>query len=393
MSLKEELNGIDIPRELHTRSLDGIERAKRELELSVDRPKKKRNWGPIFATVIVSAATLFFVFNALTNGFGQGKTAANTGISDALGLHIAFTIANAITLALLIGAYFVRKYRLLKLKWLVIVLIACLSITWNTAYKESQQLLYPEVLPISNNSIFYNNILFPYYYVMNIHDKRYVQSITFNNELTIQSMDGWYSANNQYNQLVFNRIGESSHHELRSVNLIIENEDLEQLRRAKITGIFVTFSDGSTRPVKIEEIHFQDDSNFVKFTFLQGSSSNSGMNTAKTKLDEDFYAKGLIIPNVLKGKSVMTIRVNDEVIFSNDPTAPINGLPTQLAAGDIVLSEIHVQDMSSMYYGNINLINETDEFPVISLYIMPSMEDLDMQAILDKQRGEQNDRK
>lgn len=390
MSLKEELNQIDIPHELHTRSLDGIERAKRELELSMDRPKQKRNWTPIFATVIVSAATLFFVFNALTNGFGQEQTAANSGISDALGLHIAFTIAIGITLILLIGVYFLRKYRMLHLKWLVIVLIACLSITWNTAYKESQQLLYPEVLPISHNSIFYNNILFPYYYVMNIHDKRYVQSITFNNELTIQSMDGWYTIKNQ---LLFNRIGESSHHELRSVTLSIEGEDLEQLKDTTITDISVTFSDGSTRPVKIEEIHFQDESNFVKSTFLQGSGSNSGMNTDIIKLDEDFYAKELIIPNVLKGKSVMTIRVNDEVIFSNDPTAPINGLPTQLAAGDIVLSELHEQDMSSMYYGNINLINETDELPIMSLYITPSMEDLDMQAILDKQRGEQNDKK
>ena len=107
MSFKEDVKNIELPKELHERSLKGIKK-------SVQESKKNNRLKPTIVTIIVTAAMLWFVFRQLNGSSSISVTTASTKDS---GLPpLAISLATIVTVGAFIGSiYLWRKKRVSRL--------------------------------------------------------------------------------------------------------------------------------------------------------------------------------------------------------------------------------------------------------------------------------------
>ena len=185
-NLKDELNKIDVPDELHMAAKKGIQQAYVE--------KKRRHLLPhTMLALLITAAALLFVMNAtVTTGWTPFKTAsANTTNSVWLPFAWPYVIAFVITVLLVAVSYWLIN-KMYNKTLVVLVLITALIWNWNVAHYRATALAEPLIMPVYFETLYDSHDTLFVNYALNKEDKDlYIKALRIGEQTIFASGYEW----------------------------------------------------------------------------------------------------------------------------------------------------------------------------------------------------------
>lgn len=391
MEDKSFMDEIEIPSSLHARTKAGIEKAKAETTLHQRNKKSLKQYMPIAATGIVTAAVLGFVW--LSQGLsiseeGNSTTENHVVFQDA-GMHPAYIIA--ITLSILcIGLFYTAIWqKWLKKKWCGLLFLAAMSLNWNYAVYEAHQLLEPEFSPFMNMSISKDSSIIDVSYLLNHGDDKRIEKVIVNgNEKYFVNNNDSYWNPKTNREAIFQNIFSASF----TIPYDISTNFLNDLN----STIIAIFNDGSKKTIPLLN---------TKSAYHNGEIvTNTSRKEIETKLVNS-YEETLFLRHDFEAQSIefpfsFIERVHAKIVMDGETI--YNGLVDQtsfvfekkLAANSKI--ETIFSPLNSIKYNPIKyesvILYGTDDWIGLNSHIFAPINTInDTKNILWKQRGERNE--
>lgn len=298
MSFKEDVNNIELPKQLHERSKEGINNCARE--------KKKASYiKPTLLTTIVTAAMLLFVFSQL-NG-GQTTNVTTAALKDNGFPPIAISIAYIVTVIALIGVVFEWRKKHISRLLLILSFLAIMSTTWITSLKYTYQLIDVEVYPIQHMDFLLEDSMekmqYSLHYMKPKSKDKFVLSIRLNDEpvsinhrLTKEGQERQFSLFNEYETIQFTVPKE----------LVVKIKNEEKIK------VRVLYTDYTQTEMELKSFRVIEKSTVT--TMFSKSFLSSPYKTEEFQVSADTFIDQIHFPHQLIGQGFWSLKLNDEVI-------------------------------------------------------------------------------
>ena len=380
MSFKEDVKNIELPKELHERSLKGVKK-------SVKESQKNNPLKPKIVTFVVTAAMLWFVFNQLN---GDPSTNITTASTKDNGLPpIAISIATIVTVvALVVSIYLWLKKRVSRLL-LTLSFMALMSTTWITSLKYTYELVDTEIYPISHEVVWENENITYSYLSLN-----YMQPKSKAPILRLYLNDKSYSIYHYNNQTAAQPLPFRLFNEFTNAIVIIPIEDIPDLIKDEPIQARVLFADYTQMNVDVElfTIINQSEINASINSIYNEVTKHSRIITDEIQLLKDTYIEQIEFPKRIVGTGSWTLAINNEVIQDGPISAERFDLSRTISKDDIITLTYEVPKKLIMPLNSwIYFIENNSKTPIIGIYEKATLTGEYLRMIINKQRGEQRE--
>lgn len=246
-NLKDELNKIEVPSELRSRSRAGIEQAAREA-------KRKKQWLPTTLTAIVTAAMLMFIVSAIMNptfiALITSGSASEGELLAGRSLHAAYIVAMAVTVLIILGVLIaLRKFQLPK-KWVLLGAAIILIWNWNIAKFKATELAEPFVSPIYVEALEGGDAYFYMNYAVNKEDEElYIERLMIDDvEIHLQQ--------EEHGDTRLQERARIGRHISKQVQFHVTTETIAHVQGKNLDNSYVLFNDGSRIKLEVERFSF-----------------------------------------------------------------------------------------------------------------------------------------
>ncbi|KOS63472.1 hypothetical protein FJQ98_09295 [Lysinibacillus agricola] len=344
---KKQLDQIDIPKSLHKRSLQGIEQAKKEQQIS-------KRWMPKILTVAVTLAAGGFIALSVGEEHDTRQQQSSSLLDGSLSSPILYW---SIAIFLMIMTIFVVKMAIRKgmdktasiaMGFIMALLLG------NSAFYLQNQLPRPITVPLVQDFFSSNESYdFTIHYITNKSDRRFVKYLQANN-LTLQARDYGDRENKGISYYPADVTNESSHQFMRAAYFVGNKEEIKTLINS--TEVFLVLDDGEKLSTTLR-IDFEHSAKELK-GFIGTSGSYDGDRTATFVLTQDVVLDTVNIPEVLnRSISFTEIKVNEIAYTEKD-------FPIAVKKGQRVTISFHISETGMDVHAKVGVSGPDGMLPI-----------------------------
>lgn len=373
---KDEVDHIEIPKELHERVLQGVDKA------DIEKIKQTKNYRifPTVVAIIFTVAASLFVFLELTrqstimDSMLQNSSLAETVTSF---ISLNYMLALIVSIVLLLLTTYLLKKRSLTRKWTIGLTIVVLIWVWNLAVFKENQLQERIVFPVSIEAVEGYPMQFSLSYLANRQDQKKVAYLEINGEVLLPF------------ETTIIREGGFTHQKIMHEPFIIQPHQFTKLQSP--TESYVVFTDMEKVPIDFRFISHPNASSIKYLNFGEDPVSGMTISYNSNRFNEHQIvfdiAEDLIITNVKISENLF---VKDIGKWLNPENISTSTFPIEAKSED----KIAVKYESTLpKFTTIQAplyIETTKGTNVMYVFYNSIISKQDVEYLVDQQRGEKD---
>lgn len=372
---KDEVDQIEIPKELHERVIQGIDKA------DIEKKKKKYRILPTIVAITFTVAASFFVILEITKQSTIIESVFQTSsLAEALPVFIGsnYMLALIISIVLFLLATYLLKKRSLSRIWTIGLTIVVLIWVWNLAIFKENQLHERIVFPVSIEAVEGYPVQFSLFYLTNRQDMKKVSHLEINGEILLPLEQSIRTDDYGY-----------THQKVTQESFIIRPHLFSKIQSPGDS--FVVFNNMEKAPIDFQFDSLPNSSSIKYLNF--GEDPVSGMtftynsnrfNEHQVALD---IAEDLIITNVKIGNN---LRITDIGKWLDPKNMSSSTFPIEAKSGERVIVKYESTQPNFTTIQAPIFIETTKGTTVMNAFYHSTITKQDVEHLVDQQRGEKD---